>query len=96
MEEEVRRDYRRTQIIDPNPDRRKHLIDLLYGFLEDRISLAELQGVSREQLFQLAEAGHIRFKHGRLDEAQKIFQGLIVLDHRNAYCLLYTSPSPRD
>lgn len=85
MEEEARTDHKRTQIIDPNPDRRKHLIDLLYGFLEDRISLAELRGITREQLFQLAEAGHTRFKHGRLDEAQKIFQGLIVLDHRNAY-----------
>ena len=85
MEEEISKEQKQTQIIDPNPDRRKHLIELLYGYLEDRISLAELKGITREQLFQLAEAGHIRFKHGRFDEAEKIYQGLIVLDHRNAY-----------
>jgi Flp pilus assembly protein TadD len=58
---------------------------LIYAFFEDKVSLAELKGISREQLFQLADVGHTKFKHGRLDEAEKIFQGLIVLDHRNAY-----------
>ena len=77
--------HKRTQIIDQNPERRKHLIELLQRFLEDKASLAELRGISRDQLFQLAEAGYIRMKHGRLEEAEKIFQGLIVLDHRNAY-----------
>jgi Flp pilus assembly protein TadD len=76
---------RRTQIIDPNPQRRKHITEILYAFLEDKVSLAELKGISREQLFQLADAGHVKFKHGRVDEAEKIFQGLILLDHRNAY-----------
>src|SRR3989338_5176670 len=57
----------------------------LWKFLNDRISLAELSGVRREDLIRLAEAGHIRYSHGRLDEAEKIFQGLIILDHRNAY-----------
>ena len=76
---------RSAHIIDPNPDRRKHVTELFYAFMEDKISLAELQGVSREQLFQLAETGHTKFKHGRLEEAEKIFQGLIVLDHRNSY-----------
>jgi Flp pilus assembly protein TadD len=54
-------------------------------FLEDKISLAELRGIPREDLFRLAEAGYTKFKHGRLDEAEKIYQGLIMLDHRNAY-----------
>ncbi|MFH0800462.1 MAG: tetratricopeptide repeat protein [Pseudomonadota bacterium] len=76
---------KRTQIIDPTPARRKHLTELLHAFLEDRVSLAEMKGISREQLFALSEAGHVKFKHGRLDEAEKIFQCLIILDHRNAY-----------
>lgn len=76
---------RSTQIIDPNPERRKHVTELLYAFFEDKVSIAELKGITREQLFQLADVGHTKFKHGRLDEAEKIFQGLIVLDHRNAY-----------
>jgi len=74
-----------TQIIDPNPERRKHVIEILYRFLQDKASLAELRGMKKEELFQLAEVGYIKFRHGRVDEAEKIFQGLIVLDHRNAY-----------
>lgn len=76
---------KRTQIIDPTPARRKHIIEVLYRFLEDKASLAELQGIKREELFQLAEVGYVKFKHGRVDEAEKIYQGLIVLDHRNSY-----------
>ena len=76
---------KRSQIIDPTPERRKHITEVFYAYLEDKISLAELKGITREQLYQLAEVGHTKFKHGRLEEAYKIFQGLIVLDHKNAY-----------
>ncbi len=75
----------RTPIVDPNPQRRKRLVEILNGFFEDKISLAELRGYSKEQLFTLAETGYIKFKHGRVDEAEKIYQSLIVLDHRNSY-----------
>lgn len=74
-----------TQIIDPTPERRKHLTEVLYAFLNDKLSIAELKGIKRDELFRLSEAGFIKFKHGRLDEAEKIFQALIVLDHRNGY-----------
>ena len=73
------------QIIDPNPARRKSIIDKFFALLEDRASLAELRGFKKEQLYMLAEAGHVKLKHGRFDEAEKIFQALIILDHRNPY-----------
>ena len=76
---------RHIPIIDPTPARRKRLIELFNKFLEDKISIAELKGIGRDKLYQLAEAGWIKFKHGRINEAQKIFQALILLDHRNAY-----------
>lgn len=76
---------KRTQIIDPTPARRKHLTDILMAFLEDKVSLAELKGISREDLYRLADAGFTKFRHGRYDEAEKIYQALILLDHRNAY-----------
>lgn len=84
-EERTLEPQRQTQIIDPTPARRKRLTELLSAFLEDKVSLAELKGISRDQLYQLSEAGFVKFKHGRLAEAEKIFQGLILLDHRNAY-----------
>lgn len=76
---------KRTQIIDPTPDRIKHLTEVLHAFLNDKISLAELKGITKDQLLVLSEAGYVKFKHGRIEEAEKIFQGLILLDHRNAY-----------
>ncbi len=85
VEERKREGGRQTPIIDPTPDRRKHLTEVLYAFLNDKISLAELKGIKRKDLYSLSEAGFIKFKHGRLEEAEKIFQALIVLDHRNGY-----------
>ena len=76
---------KRTQILDPTPARKKRLTEMMLAFLDDRLSIAELKGISRDQLFGLAESGHVKFKHGRLSEAEKIFQALILLDHRNAY-----------
>ncbi len=72
-------------ILDPNPARRKRLIDLFNKYLEDKVSLAELKGISREKLYQLAESGWVKFKHGRIDEAFRIYQALLLLDGRNAY-----------
>ncbi len=76
---------RGAPILDPNPERRKRVVDLLQAFFDDKISLAELRGYSRENLFSLAETGYVKFKHGRTKEAEEIFQALVLLDHRNAY-----------
>lgn len=72
-------------IVDPNPQRRKRLLEKFYALLEDKVNLAELKGIKREQLYLLAEAGHVKLKHGRLGEAEQIFKALLLLDHRNAY-----------
>lgn len=77
--------HRITQIVDPSPDRRKRLTELLEAFFDDKVSIAELRGYPKEQLQSLAESGHVKFKHGRVAEAEKIFQCLLVLDHKNAY-----------
>lgn len=74
-----------SPITDPTPDRYRHLTRLFQDFLNNKVSLAELRGVSRQKLFRLAEAGHIKFKYGRVEEAEKIFDALLILDHRNAY-----------
>lgn len=74
-----------SPIADPTPDRYRHLTQLFQDFLNNKVSLAELRGVSRQKLFRLAEAGHIKFRYGRVEEAEKIFEALLLLDHRNAY-----------
>lgn len=74
-----------SQILDPNPARRKKLLEKLQMFLNDKISLAELKGVAKEKLLMLAEAAQVKLKHGRVEEAEEIFKCLLLLDHRNAY-----------
>lgn len=76
---------RTGQIIDQNPERRKVVIEKMNAFLEDKISLAEFRGVSKTQMQLLTETGHVKLRHGRLDEAEQIFRGLLLLDHRNSY-----------
>lgn len=78
-------EQRRTQVLDPNPARRKRILEKLYAFLNDQCSLAELKGITKRALYLFADMGHVKLKHGRLEEAEKIFQALLLLDHRNAY-----------
>lgn len=85
MANEKRERVRTSQIEDPTPKRKKYLIGVLYKFLQDKVSLAELRGMSRRDMYSLAESGYIKFKHGRLEEAENIFKSLMILDHRNAY-----------
>lgn len=72
-------------LLDPTPDRRRRLTRIFQDFLANKVSIAELRGMSRQKLYRLAEAGHIKFKYGRVDDAEKIFEALLILDHRNAY-----------
>jgi len=76
---------KRSPIIDPNPARRKRVVEMVQQFLDDEICLAELTGVSHTKIKNYAEIGYTKFKHGRVDEAEKMFQGLIMFDHRNGY-----------
>ena len=86
MAEEIQQTSpKRVPILDPTPARRKRLLEIFNKFIEDKVSISELKGIGRDKLFQLADAGWVKFKHGRIDEAEKIFQALTVLDHRNAY-----------
>lgn len=51
---------RNIPIIDPTPARKKRIIEIFNRFLEDKISIAELKGIGKDKLFQLAEAGWVK------------------------------------
>jgi tetratricopeptide (TPR) repeat protein len=72
-------------IKDPTPERVRRLITIFQNFLDDKISIADLKGVSRDKMYRLADAGYVKLVHGRLDEAEDIFKALMILDHRNPY-----------
>lgn len=78
-------DSPKQPILDPNPERRRHLTQILGRVADGQLSLADLKGFSKKKLFQLAETGYVKFKYGRLSEAKEIFGGLAKIDHRNYY-----------
>lgn len=74
-----------SKLHDPTPQRKKYVTDLLYRFLTDQISYAQMTGISQKELYRLSEIGHVKLKHGRVDEAKKIFDCLVKIDHKNPF-----------
>ncbi len=69
--------------IDPK-DSEKAFKDLT-DFVEGDDTWAQVQGVPQQMLFDIAERGYLKFKSGRLQEAENLFKGLCMLDHKTAY-----------
>lgn len=67
------------------PAEAEKAIKLVERFIEGEITWAELQAVPPQLLFQMAEYGYLQFQRGKLAEAETIFKGLSVLDHKRAY-----------
>lgn len=67
------------------PEEADKAVKLVERFIEGEITWAELQGLPPQILFQMAEYGYIQFQRGKLKEAETIFKGLSVLDHKRAY-----------
>jgi len=69
--------------IDPK-DAQQALQDI-EKFIEGDTTWAEVQGIPQQLLFDIAERGYLKFKSGRLKEAESLFRGLSMLDHKTAY-----------
>ncbi len=67
------------------PEEAEKAVKLVERFIEGEITWAELQNVPPQLLFQMSEYGYLQFQRGKLAEAETIFKGLAVLDHRRAY-----------
>jgi len=74
-----------SKLHDPTPQRRKYVIDLLYKFMTNQISFAQMTGINQKDLYLLSEAGHVKLKHGRVEEAKRIFDILVQIDHKNPF-----------
>lgn len=55
------------------------------AFVEGDATWAEVQGIPRKMLFDIAEQAYLKFKANRLKEAKTLFKGLCWLDHSVAY-----------
>lgn len=57
----------------------------LQKFLSGIITLAELEGISKDEQYEMAKIGHQHLRQGKLESAKKVFDGLVALDPRDAY-----------
>ena len=55
------------------------------AFLAGRITLGDLEGITKQEQYQMAEIGHSYISSGKLPEAKTVFEGLIALDPFDAY-----------
>ncbi|MCC7380447.1 MAG: tetratricopeptide repeat protein [Deltaproteobacteria bacterium] len=55
------------------------------AFLRGDLTLGELEGISKESQYQMAQVGHSLLREGKRDQAKKIFEGLQALDPYDAY-----------
>jgi Flp pilus assembly protein TadD len=53
--------------------------------LTGAITLGELEGVTKDQQYEMAKVGHRYLSQGKLDDAKSVFEGLAVLDPYDSY-----------
>src|SRR3989338_1895541 len=75
----------KNKLLSPDPLRRKFVTELMHAFAQRKITFATLTGMNRKKIKQVAEMGYVKLKHGRYDEARKIFEVLCFLDHHNYF-----------
>ncbi len=85
IRETTQEEKAQSKLFDPTPQRKKYVIELLYKFFSKQITYSELAGIPQKELFQLAEAGHLKLTYGRVEEALQIFECLVKLDPHNYY-----------
>lgn len=61
------------------------LEESIKGFLEGDLTLAQLEGLTAEDLYAIADIGYDLMEEGKLEDAQKIFEGLYVYNPFDAY-----------
>ncbi len=57
----------------------------LHQFMMGLITLGELEGISKDEQYEMAKAGHGYFQQAKLEDAKKVFTGLSALDPKDAY-----------
>jgi len=60
-------------------------LEKMRKFVRGEITLAQLENMSREKLYDFAELGYSLFQSGKLEEATRIFEGLVTYNPYDAY-----------
>ena len=75
----------KSKLLSPDPSRRKFLTEILEAYGKRKLSLADVTKMDRKQMKKVAEQGFVKLKHGRYEEARKIFEILSFVDHKNYF-----------
>ncbi len=75
----------RSKLHSPNPIRVKYVTEILAALGENKITFASVMRMNRKKMRSLAEQGYVKLKHGRYDEARKVFEILTFVDHKNYF-----------
>lgn len=75
----------KSRLLSPDPKRLKYLTEILAALGEKRITFASVMRMDRKKMRQLAEQGYVKLKHGRYQEARKVFEILTFVDHKNFF-----------
>jgi tetratricopeptide (TPR) repeat protein len=54
-------------------------------FVRGEMTWGQLQGLTMEEAYGFAQLGYMQFEQGRYDEAQSIFEGLVISNPYDAY-----------
>lgn len=61
------------------------ILEAVQGFLLGDLTLAQLEGLSAEDLYQVADLGYDLMMEGRLEDARKLFEGLYCYNPFDSY-----------
>src|SRR5687768_14236190 len=75
----------KSKLLSPGPLRKKFVTEILSALAEGKLSFASVMRMDPKKVRQVAEAGYIKLKYGRYEEARKIFEILTFIDHRNYF-----------
>lgn len=59
--------------------------DRMLAFIEGQITLGELEGITKQEQYKMAERGYDFLEAGKMEEAKTVFEGLLALDPYDAY-----------
>lgn len=73
------------QAMEMNEEKELLTFEKIVKYVHGEITLAELEGINEAQLYTIAEIGYVLMEEGKLEEARKIYEGLIELSPDESY-----------
>ncbi len=74
-----------TEVTDADACSVEDIEEAIKGFLTGDLTLAQLEGLTAEDLYAMADVGYDLLEEGRVDDARKVFEGLNVYNPFDPY-----------